>query len=269
MRCTAIAFALLTMLLSVHSDAAPRRVVSLDYCADQFVLQLLPRERILALSPDATEPFAYLRELAAGIPQVRPRAEDVLLLEPDLVVASYGASAHMERLLGRAGIALARVGWIEDLASVRSNLIHMGDALGNAAGARALLEDFDRRLARLAPAAAATGPRALYLTPGGVTGGPGTVIDELLQAAGLENFAGRPGWQSLPLERLAYEQPDLVVSASFVADQHPWSAARHPLLRRQLTGVPTVALPGAWTACGGWFLIEAIEAMAEMAVAAP
>jgi iron complex transport system substrate-binding protein len=158
-----------------------------------------------------------------------------------------------------------RVGWIEDLAGVRRNLIQMGEALGNPAEAEALLTDFDRRLASLAATAPTSRPSALYVTPGGVTGGPGTLVHELLGAAGLENFALRRGWQPIPLERLAYEQPEVLVNASFVADQHPWSAARHPLLASQLADLPAVSLPGAWTACGGWFLIEAVEAMAELA----
>ena len=33
--------------------ARPMRIVSLDYCADQYVLKLVDRERILAVSPDA------------------------------------------------------------------------------------------------------------------------------------------------------------------------------------------------------------------------
>jgi len=33
---------------------APQRIISLDYCADQYVLRLIDRERIAALSPFAT-----------------------------------------------------------------------------------------------------------------------------------------------------------------------------------------------------------------------
>ena len=77
------------------------RIVSLDYCADQFVLGLADRERILALSPDAGKDFSYLRAEASGLPTVRPRSEDVLALRPDLVVRNYGggprAAAFFER----------------------------------------------------------------------------------------------------------------------------------------------------------------------------
>ena len=98
-----------------------------------------------------------------------------------------------------------------------------------------------------------------------MTSGTDTLVHELLRAAGLANFSQRRGWQPLPLERLAYETPDVLVTSRFVEDQHPWSAARHPLLRERLASLPTVNLPGAWTACGGWFLIDAIEAMAALA----
>lgn len=267
------AFALLLMLncvaaVAVHAEdlpLVPQRIVSLDYCADQFVLGLVERERIVALSTDSMEPFSYLREQARGLPQVRAVTEDVLLLRPDLVVTSYGGSPGMDRLLSRAGVAVLRVGWIEDLAGVRDNLQAMGAGLGNTGAAQILLDDFDRRLTALAERAPGSQPRAFYVTPGGVTGGPGTLIDELLAAAGLTNFNSRPGWQALPLERLAYERPDVVVTASFVQDQHPWSAARHPLLVERMKDLPTVSLPGAWTACGAWFLIDAIEALAAVA----
>jgi iron complex transport system substrate-binding protein len=260
----AAAVALVLHAMSARAEV-PQRVLSLDYCADQFVLQLVPRERIAALSMDAREPFSFLRQEAAGIPQQSARTEAVLLARPDLVVSSYGGGPGLKAFLRRAGIPLVQVGWIEDLAGVRGNLLQMGGALGNPEGAARLLADFDRRLAALRAQAAAERRRALYVTPGGVTGGPGTLVHELLLAAGLANFAERPGWQPLPLERLAYEQPEVLVNASFVADQHPWSAARHPLLAERLRDLPSVSLPGAWTACGGWFLIEAVEAMAALA----
>ena len=57
--------------------SAARRIVSLDYCADQFVLGLAERRRILAVSPDADADFSYMRASAEGLRTVRPRAEDV------------------------------------------------------------------------------------------------------------------------------------------------------------------------------------------------
>jgi iron complex transport system substrate-binding protein len=81
----------------------------------------------------------------------------------------------------------------------------------------------------------------------------------------LANYVQAPGWRSLPLEELAQRSPDLIAAASFGrrSDRADlWSSARHPIVQRLLRERPTVALDGAWTACGGWFLVEAVEALA-------
>jgi len=121
----------------------------------------------------------------------------------------------------------------------------------------------DRRLAAL-PAPSRAHPTALYVTPGGVTSGPGGLVDEMMRAAGYDNFETAPGWRALPLERLAHAGPDLIASASFWnAPPDRWSAARHPIVARAMRDTPAVPIEGAWTACGGWFLVDAIEVLAK------
>lgn len=245
--------------------ARAMRIVSLDYCADQYVLRFVDRERILAVSPDATRDFSYMRASAAGVPNVRPRIEDVLLLKPDLVVRSYGGGADAAGALARAGIPVLQLGYTSDLTQVRDELVRVTDELGEAERGEKVAREFDRRRAALpAPEQRRS---MLYLTPGGVTTGPGSLIDEMIRASGHENFVVRPGWQPLPLEAMAYARPDSVATARFGgpnAPRDPWSAASHPILRRELRGRPRVAIDGAATACGGWFVMDAIEAMARI-----
>ncbi len=243
--------------------AEPRRVVSLDYCADQFVLEFVERERILALSPDSQASFSYLRERARGLPQVRPRAEEVLSLSPDLIVRSYGGGPHAGAFFGRAGVPVVQIGFGADLSGVRQVILETAAALDARKRGRALVEAMDARLA--AVSGAGRRGAALYMTPGGVTAGPGTLVHELLEAAGYSNFQQEPGYRELPLERLAHERPDRIAAAFYEAaeaHQGAWSAARHPVARRRLEQGPVVFLEGAWTACGGWFLVDAVEALA-------
>ena len=247
----------------------PMRIVSLDYCADQYVLKLADAEQILAISPDAEKTFSYMREAAVGVPTVRPVAEDVLILKPDLVVRSYGGGPNAAAFFERAGVPVLQVGWAsnvdsEEMGSIPSLIQHMADGLGQSARGEALVSTFRDRLAAIA--APDDGVVAMYMTPAGVTTGPGSLVHEMLVAAGLENFQESPGWRSLPLERLAYEQPDLVAAAFFeTLTNHPnaWSASKHPVVRAQLDGPDMVPLQGAWTACGGWFILDAIEALAD------
>ena len=245
------------------------RIVSLDYCADQYVLKLADREQILAVSPDAAKDFSYMRETAIGIPTVRPVAEDILILKPDLVVRSFGGGPNATALFERAGIPVLQVGWAsnidrQEMGSIPSLIEHMADGLGHVERGRALIAEFRERLD--AVQAVASDKSALYMTAGGVTTGPGSLVHEIFAAAGLDNFQSTPGWRSLPLERLAYEQPDVIAATFFETmtnQPHAWSAARHPVARAQLDGSGVISLQGAWTSCGGWFILDAIEALAD------
>lgn len=247
----------------------PMRIVSLDYCADQYVLKLADPEQILAVSPYATEPFSYMRDHAADIPTVRPIAEDVLILKPDLIVRSHGGGPNAAAFFEMAGVPVLQVGFTsnidgEEMGAIPYLIQHMAGGLGHPARGDALVSEFRDRLAAIQ--ARSEGGKALYMTPGGVTSGPGSLVHEMLTAAGLQNFQQSPGWRSLPLERLAYEQPDLVAAAFFeTLTNHPngWSASRHPVARRQLEGPDVVPLDGAWTSCGGWFILDAVEALAD------
>jgi iron complex transport system substrate-binding protein len=246
--------------------ATPRRIVSLDYCADQFVLKFADRAAIAAVSPDAEADFSYMRASAAGLPTVRPRAEDVLILHPDLVVRSYGGGAGIGAQLARVGVPVLNVGFAGSIADVRAAILRMAEGLGDPPAGLRSVADLDARLAAAAPPPGAPALSALYLTTGGWTAGRGTLVDDLLRAAGLTNHETRDGWRPLPLERLAREDPDLIAAAFFeTSSQSPsrWSSARHPVTRRMLARLPVVALEGAWTSCGGWFLMDAVEALAD------
>ena len=257
---------------SVHQTdelSKPTRIVSLDYCADQYVLKFADADQILALSPDAVKEFSYMREFARGIPSVRPIAEDVLVLKPDLVVRSYGGGPNVAQLFERAGIPVLQMGWVVSLdgdedGTIPTIMKNMAAGMGwPERGDDAVLEYKSRLNAVRGRKVDKT---ALYVTPAGATSGPGSLVHEIFVAAGLENFEAQPGWRSLPLERLAYESPDLVAAAFFESFAHStdqWSPSRHPVAQTQLETRERVELSGAWTACGGWFVADAVEALAE------
>lgn len=250
----------------LDAQERPLRIVSLDYCADQFVLKFADRESILAVSPDATRDFSYMREAAIGIPTVRPVAENVLIMNPDLVVRTYGGGPNAVQFFERAGIPVLHVGWTDTIDDVIANVERISSELGAPEEGQSVVRDMRTRLN-----AAAENERtanALYMTPAGVTTGPGSLVHELIVAAGLSNFQEDSGWRSLPLERLAYEKPEVVAAAFFeTLTNHPdaWSPTRHPVAQAQLDGADVVPLQGAWTACGGWFLVDAVEALAKAA----
>ncbi|XBQ17190.1 MAG: ABC transporter substrate-binding protein [Oceanicaulis sp.] len=256
--------AALALLLTLTPAAAAAgdhpRVVSLDYCADQFVLALADPEQILGVSVQADDVHSVLRDQAEGHQQVRDAAEDVLALGPDLVIRSYGGDARARALYDRFGVEVFDLGWAGDFDGVRASIRRTAAALGHPERGEALIAEMDTKLAE-----AANGPRlsALYLTPSGATTGSGTLVAELLEAANFDNAGaagGAAGWRTLPLERLAAQEPDLVIAAFFDEDaaaRDSWSVSRHPVFRRLIGETPSVTIDGAKTTCGAWFLADA------------
>lgn len=255
--------------LTPDSSDRPMRIVSLDYCSDQYVLKLADWDQILAVSPDAAKDFSYMRDAANGLPTVRPVAEDVLILKPDLIVRSYGGGPNAAAFFERAGIPVLQLGWISSLdaddgGSIPSVIQQVAEGLGQADRGEALVAEFRERLNAIQ--ARQGDQTALYMSQGGATTGPGSLIHEMLTAAGLENFQEAPGWHSLPLERLAYEQPDVIAAAFFGTQAHgsdAWTPANHPIAKEQLASNKVVPLHGAWTSCGGWYILDAIEALTQ------
>ncbi|GGY56236.1 ABC transporter substrate-binding protein [Parvularcula lutaonensis] len=241
--------------------AAPQRIVSLDHCADIHVLALAETDAIAAVSPGAGEDYTFLNERAADIPVVRPSAEDVLLLKPDLIVRSYGGGPRATELFRRAGVPVVELGWAATLDDVAANTERLGAALGAPEKGAALAADLRQQIAQPAEGA----EQALYVTPSGVTTGPGSLVDQVLSAAGLENYETRPGWHPLPLERLAYESPDRLVTGFFDSRDRfegRWDSLRHPVAR-DLMALPRTDVPGALLGCAAFPLGEAIRLIRE------
>lgn len=245
-------------------STAPRRIVSLDFCADQFLLELADRDQIAALSTQSRAEHSYWRERAKDIPQVRSRAESVLALRPDLVVRTYGGGPEIERLLASAGTPVLQLSEGEDFAAVRHNLRQVASALGHADRGEAAIVRFDQTLATVKRTG--TPVSALYVTPGGVQAGRDTSLGKMMAAAGLSPFDQvHTGWSALPLEALTRAAPQLMISGFMSPGAlalYPWSSARHPLIAARLKSQPSLALTGAVTACPASFMADGVLAMA-------
>ena len=264
-----LAFALGTAVASAAPAVAasgPRRVLSLDQCADQYVLALAPRESIVGLSHRADDGDSYMAPASAGLPQRRASLEAAVAARPDVVVRYWGGDAKLVRALEERGVRVVTIEDAQDFAGVRANLSRVATALdAPAAGERlAARMDADLTLA----AGAWRGREALYLTPGGFTAGPGSLIDALLRAAGMTNAERRPIFAAAPLERLVLAPPAAFVLGFFdMARFTRWDVAAHPVLERTRRGRTAASLPGKYLHCPAWFGAEGARRLAEAAPA--
>lgn len=242
--------------------AAPR-VMSVDSCADQFVIALSPRDAIVGVSARADDPDSYMREQARGLPQRRATAETVLALRPDVVVRYWGGDARLSEALTRRGVAVVRIEDARDFDQVRANVRAVAGALDQRAKGEALIAGMDARLAR--SKGAWDGKPAMYLTPTGYSSGGGTLIDAMLRAAGLTNLVSGPAWEPIPLEAIVRGPPSAFVLGFFSRLSGlttRWGPGRHTVLQKRLPGRTIASLPGAQIGCPAWFVGEGVETLA-------
>jgi iron complex transport system substrate-binding protein len=247
----------------------PRRIVSLDLCTDQLLVELVDRARIAAVTHLAADPtVSAIPEKARGIPVTRGAAEDVLSYDPDLILAGpFGVAASVD-MLRRLGRRVVIVPLPQDLAGVRTAVRTVAAAAGAEREGEAMIADFDRRLARLAASRTEPQPTAIIYQIGGTVSGPGSLADAALAAAGYRNRARdyrlTPGGQA-PLEVLLADPPDLLVLSSG-ADEYRTVLAdnlRHPALRLLRKQGASIELPWRHWLCGTPHVVDAVERLAE------
>lgn len=242
--------------------SAPKRIVSLNLCADQLVLALADRDQIAGLTRHAADPgMSAAAGLAKGLPLLGGSAEAVMAAKPDLLIGmparrNSAISVLKEGKYKTVDLKTAK-SYDEILVSIRT----VAAAVGHPERGEALIQRMNADLAAL-PKASRGQVGAYYQRRGFLTGG-GTLIDDLMARSGLVNLAtklGRPALSQLSLEELAAARPHYLIVDSTslrVADQGT-EMLQHPVLR----GIPRIGIPQAWTVCGGPAYVQAAAAIA-------
>jgi hypothetical protein len=179
----------LALFLPASAPADTKRVVSLNLCTDEYLALLAPAS-IAALSPLASDPsLSVVAGQAARLPRVRPDAEAVLQLHPDLVLAGeYGAQTVLAFLRHR-GIRVVQVPEADDFTSVAAETYHLAAILHAETRGVALVAHMKAVLAGVVPRVRG---RAILWQARGYSAGQGSFGDALLRAAGFAD-AGTGG----------------------------------------------------------------------------
>ncbi len=215
----------LTQLLALpaHADATsttdtptpPQRIISLNLCADELLLRLVPRERILSITSLAQDPAnSSVAKLAAGIPTNRGLAEEIIPLAPDLVIAGAFTTRNTVSTLRRFGIKVLDMGVPGSLDDAYAQIHEMGEALGAQKEAEEMIASLKATIPATAPPADLTPPRAVVVRPNGFTAGRGTMADDLIRRAGLDNVASRLSPDrlgQLSLEEIVSARPQVLI----------------------------------------------------------
>ena len=246
----------------------PERVVSMNLCTDQLAMLLAEDGQLISVSRIAADPYSSpMAEEAGAYPLNGGGAEEIYLLEPDLVLAADWSDPVAVGMLRRLGIEVVQVPIATALAEIPGQLRAAGRALGQAEKAEAMAEAAEARLAVLSVVGGDEGPVAAVYYANGYTLGTGTLGHDIIRAAGFENLAerlGRPGGGRLALETLLVEAPDiLIASQAYAGASEAEALARHPALDGYFEDDRVIESGPEWV-CGTPLTIRAVEELARL-----
>jgi len=240
---------------------APPRLVSINLCADALVLLLADRAQILSLSRLAADPaVSPLAAAARGLPANRGSVEEVIRLDPDLVLSGPYRTARTNAVLERFGHRVVVVPPTETVAGAVAAIRAVGTAIGHPGRGAAVA---DRLAAAFASPAPSRDASALVLRPNAVVSGPPSITSEVVVAAGLADHARRlavVGWQRVDLERLVRTPPDLLIRDDVDDGRRSWAQRllAHPALIERIPPERVADLPSRLWLCPGPWLAEAL-----------
>lgn len=246
----------------VAAPAPPRRILSVNLCADQLILALADRRQIAGLTRNAVDPgMSAAADAARGLPLLGGSAEQILAIDPDLIVGMPATGSAPLAALPARNYALLDLELASDPGGIARTIRATAAATGHPARGEALVARMERELARIGRPG--RGRVAAYYQRRGYMTGTGTLVDEMMTRVGLVNLAaklGKPPLAPMSIEEMVAARPDfLIVEAATmrVADQGS-EMLHHPAL----ADIPRIVVPQAATVCAGPAYADAAASIA-------
>jgi iron complex transport system substrate-binding protein len=251
---------------SAASAASLPRLVSMNVCTDQLVLTLADPEQILGLSRFSRDGWQSKAGDLSRYPVLSGGAEDVLLIRPDIVVASAFDKRSTRELLKAKGLRLAELTVPRTLDEARQQIREVGDLIGHPDRATAEIARLDAALARARRAVSERHYRVLPLSRRGWVAGSDSFVGSLLGETGLRSAAGDLGFAFggfASLEAIVKLRPDFIVvsQAGDRARDDGQAFLLHPALERFYPPQKRIVIPERMTECGGVLLADALDAL--------
>jgi iron complex transport system substrate-binding protein len=193
------------------------RIVSTNPCADAILMDLVPHDRIVAISHRSQNPAASSIDLAvaARFRSTAGTAEEVVALKPDLVIFGIFEPATSRTAFARAGIRTLPVSVPATIEAAREQIMEIARAVGEPARGRALVARIDAALKATAARPGSRAVPALLYHDAGLASGITTLDSAMLRHAGFANAGADYGLTFtgyLPLERIVAYPPEVLLA---------------------------------------------------------
>ena len=262
---------------AADAETRPQRIVSMNLCTDELLMRIVDPSRIASityLSQQTINAPLGLGGITSKLKVNHGLAEEVLLQEPDLILAGRYSATTAVSLLRRLGYKIITFDPELTLDDMRANIRKLGEAVGESARAEQVIADFDARLAQL-QAQLPSDEKPVFADIGvnNYIAGENTLYTHIVNAAGYRTLGqalGFDGFRYVSLEQILSVEPALMSAAT------PWTnppsmstlALGHPALRNRMKAIPQVAIPERYTTCGAPSALGAVEILVKARMAA-
>ena len=251
-------------LLAAPAASLPR-VLSLNLCADPYLMAFAAPDQIVALTALSRDTSLSAHAAAAqNFPVTDGQIENIIDLKPDLVIVSSWSDPIRNALIERLGFRLLTLDAAQDYDAARQEILALGEAIQRPAQARAYLAGLDAQMAALP--ALTNAPKILPLQRRNLTVGEGHILDDILTRAGAVNL-GRDG-QNDTMRRISLESA-LAAKADYILlnnraqkpDSRGMEFITHPALARAYGRAQRLHINGNLLSCAGASTPRALAAL--------
>jgi iron complex transport system substrate-binding protein len=247
----------------------PQRIVSLNPCVDAILVRVADRRQIAALSHWSRDrDSSSIPDIAASLPITYETAEEVVALAPDLVLAGSYTAVATRAVLARMGVEVQEFPVPATVEESLAQVLRVGRLVGRPDRAQALVAAIRVAVAAMAPPPGTPRLSALVFEAGGFASAGGTLMDEMMRRAGLDNAAARYGLTqtaNVPLERIVADPPDVLLAGQLRPGAPTWAdrVLAHPALGAVASRTRRAVFPQRLMNCGGPVLLETAPTLAK------
>ena len=248
------------------------RVVSLNLCADAYLMAFAKPEQILGLTQQSSDPTlsAFVEE-ASNFPVSGGRMSNILEQQPDIIIINNYSPPPNKALMDRLGIKIVKLDAANSYQSARTEILQLGKAIHRLEAAKAYLAQLDKELEDARHTELTYMPSIINYQRRGIVVGETHILDDIIQLAGAQNLGRDTGRTIGPmsLENLIRLQPDYVLSISENDEQTLKAQDRgseilsHPALQKMFSAERHIYIPQNLTVCAGATTPKAVAHLIE------